>query len=282
MNEATCKTELTEIEARAALNEPATREMVRERINQLHRLMMVYEFGMEEVLTKLNILRNEFRLAHDYNPIEHVNSRLKSMHSLVRKAQRKGIPLEYERLRESMFDIAGVRLTCSFVSDIYRMRELLLAQTDLTLLDERDYIADPKPNGYKSLHLIIQVPVFLADGMERVPVEVQLRTVAMDFWASLEHKIYYKYEKEIPRHLTDALKLAADVAASLDTSMERIHLEVLGLENPVLDSDENLARGAGTSAVFGTGQGGNLGSDAEELLTAVLESLSLGDTEMSL
>lgn len=258
---------MNEKSAAQPIQNPSTRQAVRSRINQLHRLMMVYEFGMEEMLTKINILRSEFRLAHDYNPIEHVGSRLKSMHSLVKKAQRKGIPLEYEQLRQNMFDIAGVRLTCSFVSDIYRMRALLLAQTDLVLLEERDYIADPKANGYKSLHLILQVPVFLASGAEYVPVEVQLRTIAMDFWASLEHKIYYKYEKEVPRHLTDALKLAADVAGSLDTSMERIHQEVVQLDHA--ESSE--------PAEFGTGEGGSLGNDAEELLSAILESLAETD-----
>lgn len=274
MNETTRQAELSGSLGGLAADEAATRDAVRDRINQLHRLMMVYEFGMEEILTKINILRNEFRLAHDYNPIEHVSSRLKSMHSLVKKAQRKRIPLEYESLRQSMFDIAGVRLTCSFVSDIYRMRRLILAQTDLTLLDERDYIANPKPNGYKSLHLILQVPVFLAEGVEYVPVEVQLRTVAMDFWASLEHKIYYKYEKEVPRHLTDALKLAADVAASLDTSMERIHLEVLGLED---GHGEPAASRAEVSSALGADRGGNLGNDAEELLAAILESLTVDE-----
>nr|WP_265522252.1 GTP pyrophosphokinase family protein [Oerskovia sp. JB1-3-2] len=192
--------------------------------------MMTYKFGIDEVMTKITVLRDEFRHIHEYNPIEHAGSRLKSLESILAKARRKGVPLTPEGVRAQMFDIAGVRVTCSFVSDIYRVRDMLVGQRDLTVLEERDYIAHPKGNGYKSLHLIVQVPVFLSDRVEDVVVEIQLRTIAMDFWASLEHKIYYKYEREVPRHLTDALKLAADVAATLDTTMERIHDEVRDLD----------------------------------------------------
>lgn len=189
---------------------------------------MTYEFGIKEVMTKIEVLREELRLMHDDNPIEHVGSRLKSFDSIVAKVRRKGIDPTPEGVRANMLDIAGVRVTCSFVSDIYRVRDMLVRQRDLTVLEERDYIAHPKANGYKSLHLIVQVPVFLSDRVEDVIVEVQLRTIAMDFWASLEHKIYYKYDKDVPRHITDALKLAADVASTLDVTMERIRDEVVG------------------------------------------------------
>jgi putative GTP pyrophosphokinase len=210
-------------------------------VDEVRRLMMTYRFGMDEVMTKITILRDEFRHIHEYNPIEHIGARVKSFESIIAKATRKGIPLTPAGIRESMFDIAGVRVTCSFVSDIYRVRDMLVRQPDLTLLEERDYIADAKPNGYKSLHLIVRVPVFLSDRQEDVTVEIQLRTIAMDFWASLEHKIYYKYDKEVPRHLTDALKLAADVAATLDTTMERIHEEVRegDADAPVRSSTQN-------------------------------------------
>ncbi len=206
----------------AALNGSDVRALV----DNLRRLVLSYMFGIDEVMTKISILRDEFRYIHEYNPIEHVGSRLKSFDSILAKAQRKQIPLTPDDVRAQMFDIAGVRVTCSFVSDLYRVRDMLVAQADLTLLEERDYIARPKPNGYKSLHLIVRVPVFLSDRVENVAVEIQLRTIAMDFWASLEHKIYYKYDRTVPAHLTDSLKLAADVAWSLDTSMERIHDEV--------------------------------------------------------
>jgi putative GTP pyrophosphokinase len=217
---------------------------VRILMHELRRLMLVYKFGVDEVMTKISILRDEFRHIHEYNPIEHLGSRLKSFDSILAKARRKSIPLTPDGIRGAMFDIAGVRVTCSFVSDIYRVRDMLVGQKDLTLIEERDYIAHPKANGYKSLHLIVQIPVFLSDRVEDVIVEIQLRTIAMDFWASLEHKIYYKYGREVPRHLTDSLKLAADVASSLDSSMERIHDEVKAIsgEKEPAERQDSLLR----------------------------------------
>nr|WP_081829808.1 GTP pyrophosphokinase family protein [Paraoerskovia marina] len=193
----------------------------------MRRLLMTYRFGLDELMTKIVVLRDEFREIRDYNPIEHIGSRVKSIESIIGKAQRKGIPLTPDGLREGMFDIAGIRITCGFVSDITRVRDLLVGQSDLTLVEERDYITHGKPNGYKSLHLIFQVPVFLSDRVENVTVEVQIRTIAMDFWASLEHKIHYKYGHDVPKHLITELRLASDVASQLDRSMERIHDEVL-------------------------------------------------------
>ncbi|ROS73634.1 GTP pyrophosphokinase family protein [Cellulomonas sp. PhB143] len=201
-------------------------EAVADLVHEMRRLLMTYKFGIDEVMTKITVLRDEFRSIHDYNPIEHLGSRLKSLDSIVAKAQRKGIELTPDVLRSRMFDIAGVRITCGFVSDIDRVRDMLLGQADLTLLEERDYIREPKANGYKSLHLILEVPVYLSDRVEPVAVEVQLRTIAMDFWASLEHKIYYKFDRDVPEHILTDLKLAADVASQLDRSMERIHDEV--------------------------------------------------------
>jgi putative GTP pyrophosphokinase len=195
---------------------------------ELRQLMLLSKFAIDEVMTKVSILRDELFFSRGHNPIEHVSSRLKSPASIAEKAHRKGVPLTRDGLRDHVRDIAGVRVTCGFVSDIHRVRDMILRQRDLTVLEERDYIAAPKANGYKSLHLIVQVPVFLSDRVEDVVVEIQLRTIAMDFWASLEHKIYYKFDGEVPRHLTDSLKLAADVAWSLDTSMERIHDELHG------------------------------------------------------
>nr|WP_148220962.1 GTP pyrophosphokinase family protein [Xylanimonas cellulosilytica] len=195
-------------------------------MHDLRRMLLSYKFGIDEVMTKISILREEFRQIHDYNPIEHVGSRLKTFESILAKARRKDIPLTMQGIRGEMFDIAGVRVTCSFVSDIYRVRDMIIGQGDVTLVEERDYIAHPKPSGYKSLHLIVRIPVYLSDRVEDVLVEIQLRTIAMDFWASLEHKIFYKLGQTVPKHLSDSLKLAADVAWSLDTSMERIHEEV--------------------------------------------------------
>jgi putative GTP pyrophosphokinase len=129
-------------------------------------------------------------------------------------------------------DIAGVRITCSFVADAYRLFDLLTEQDDVRVLQVKDYIAEPKPNGYKSLHAIVEVPVFLSTGRIDVPVEVQFRTIAMDFWASLEHKIYYKYETRVPEQLLESLKDAADTAAELDERMERLHREIRGTAAP--------------------------------------------------
>jgi putative GTP pyrophosphokinase len=192
----------------------------------LRRLLLLSRFAIDEVMTKVAILRDELLFSAEHNPIEHVDARIKSPDSIVRKAERKGIPLTADAVRECLRDLAGVRVTCGFVSDIYRVRDMIVRQRDLTVLEERDYVARPKANGYRSLHLIAQVPVFLSDRCEDVVVEIQVRTIAMDTWASLEHKIYYKYDRDVPRHLVDSLKLAADVAWSLDTSMERIHDEV--------------------------------------------------------
>ncbi|WP_127795206.1 GTP pyrophosphokinase family protein [Agromyces sp. LHK192] len=196
--------------------------------DETERFMLRYKFGMDEVITKLSILREEFNQAHDYNPIEHVSSRLKSLDSVIAKLQRKGIEPSFESITERVTDIAGVRVTCSFVSDAYRIFELLTAQPDVTVLRVKDYIASPKANGYQSLHAIIEVPVFLSTGAHPVAVEVQIRTIAMDFWASLEHKIYYKYDRQVPDSLLDQLTDAARTASELDERMETLHRRVHG------------------------------------------------------
>ena len=213
-------------------------EQIYNRISKIRHLLMTREFGQQEILTKIDILRSEFQYSHDYNPIEHVSSRVKSLESIIDKAQRKGIPFTAEDIGANILDIAGIRLTCSFVSDTYTMRDLLLAQNDLTLIRERDYIKDPKPNGYQSLHLIIEVPVFLAEGPERVPVEIQLRTVAMDFWASLEHKIAYKFEGKAPDYLERELKSCADMVDMLDAKMFSLNQSILETRRAQEDEPE--------------------------------------------
>lgn len=201
---------------------------LREMRDGLQRFLMEYRFGLQEIETKIGILRDEFLLTHDYNPIEHVSSRVKSPDSLVEKVQRKGIDPDFGSIRRRITDIAGVRITCSFVADVYRLFDLLTEQDDVRLIQVKDYIAAPKPNGYKSLHAIVEVPVFLSTGRIDVPVEVQFRTIAMDFWASLEHKIYYKYATRVPDELLESLKDAAETAAELDERMERLHGEIRG------------------------------------------------------
>ncbi len=193
------------------------------------RFMMRHRFGMEEVVTKLTILRDEFALMHETNPIENVTSRLKSPDSLAEKMQRKGTEPTFASMRETITDIAGVRVTCSFVSDVHKVFELLTNQADLEVVDVRDYIATPKANGYRSLHTLLEVPVYLSDGAVPVTVEVQFRTIAMDFWASLEHKIHYKYRGLVPDDLQERLREAADSAHALDARMELLHDEVKNL-----------------------------------------------------
>ncbi|NNG17985.1 GTP pyrophosphokinase family protein [Naumannella sp. ID2617S] len=195
---------------------------------RLGRFLLGYQSGIEEVSTKLRILEQEFQHVHEYNPIEHVASRLKKPESVLAKARRLSCPPHLEALREQITDIAGVRVVCSFVRDVYEVAEMLCNQPDVTVLRRKDYIAHPKPNGYRSLHVIVQIPVFFSAEVVHVPVEVQFRTIAMDFWASLEHKIYYKYEREVPGELLAGLHDAAETAARLDADMERLHLEVHG------------------------------------------------------
>ncbi|MEX0152834.1 MULTISPECIES: GTP pyrophosphokinase [Microbacterium] len=196
--------------------------------DEFQRFLMEYRFGLAEVETKISILREEFQEMHAYNPIEHVSSRVKSPDSLVDKVRRKGVEPDFASIRASITDIAGIRITCSFVADAYRLFDLLTQQDDISVRDVKDYIATPKANGYKSLHVIVEVPVFLSTGRVHVPVEVQFRTIAMDFWASLEHKIYYKYDRLVPDELLAQLKDAADTAAELDARMERLHREIRG------------------------------------------------------
>jgi len=208
---------------------------------EIMRFGLRYKFALEEIGTKVRILQEEFRLIHDYNPIEHVSTRVKTAKSIINKAQRKNLPLRLDVIGEHIRDIAGIRIVCSFVSDIYRISEMILAQSDIEVVEVKDYIRNPKSNGYRSLHLILKIPVFMSDRMERVYVEMQIRTIAMDFWASLEHKIYYKYNKQVPAHLTRQLKEAADIVAELDRRMERLNEEINILkENDAADNAGDL------------------------------------------
>ena len=185
------------------------------------------------------MLQREFTHTDSYSPIESVSTRLKSMESLVRKARKRDCR-HLDDVRARVTDIAGIRVICSFTHDVYRVRDLLLAQDDVTLLEQKDYVAHPKPNGYRSLHLIVEVPIFLSTGPQPVPVEVQLRTIAMDFWASLEHKIYYKYDGDVPAHLLSELTTAAHTASRLDADMERLHHEISALRAANSADDDHV------------------------------------------
>ncbi len=208
---------------------------------ELTRFMMSYKFALEEMNTKINILEQEFQYIHDYNPIEHISSRLKTPESIVNKIYRKNYDLSLSGIKENIKDIAGIRITCSFLSDIYQISEMIQNQKDIHVVECKDYIKEPKSNGYQSLHLIVKIPVFMSDRQEDILVEIQIRTIAMDFWASLEHKIYYKYKKEIPEQLTKELKEAAISAAELDRKMEKLHNEITDLKE-IEDTREELTQ----------------------------------------
>jgi putative GTP pyrophosphokinase len=205
---------------------------------QLTEFQLHYKFGMDEILTKINVLREEFEHTRDYSPIEHVNYRLKSLDRILDKVQRYGCEPTLEHIRHSIRDIAGIRITCSFVSDAYWVAEMLCSQPDIRVVEVKDYIRDPKPNGYQSLHVILQVPVFLSNRTEFVYTEVQIRTVAMDFWASLEHKIYYTYEGEVPDDILDELRDAAEKATELDHQMAEIRDRVSSLRKQAPESGQ--------------------------------------------
>lgn len=187
-------------------------------------LMSYYQCAIMEVETKFKVLNEEFSLEYDRNPIESIKTRVKSMDSLVKKIKRKNIPLTLTGIEEGIKDIAGVRVICSFPDDIYMLADCLLKQDDVVLVEKKDYIQNPKPSGYRSLHLIIEVPIFLQNEKRMVTVEVQLRTIAMDFWASLEHKLRYK--KDIPedqaKYLEAEMQDCAKVSAALDERMQNV------------------------------------------------------------
>lgn len=189
-------------------------------------LLLVHKFAAEEVYLKLQILDEEFRSIHDYNPIEHIKYRVKKPNSIIDKLQRRGYEPTIENARKYIYDIAGIRIICAFTADIYKVYELIKNQDDLEVVEIKDYIASPKENGYMSLHVHVEVPVFLSSGAVKIRIEIQIRTIAMDFWASLEHKIYYKYRNQAPEHITRRLKICADMITTLDSRMLQIKEEI--------------------------------------------------------
>lgn len=190
------------------------------------RMQLIYDAGLREINTKLETLNNEFKIKHQYNPIEHMTSRLKSPESIAKKLRHSGRDITVENIVRYINDVAGIRVICSFTSDIYRIAKMISEQSDVTVLKIKDYIKNPKPNGYKSYHMIVSVPVFLADTMVNTKVEIQIRTIAMDFWASLEHKMYYKFEGNAPENIRRELKECADLVAFLDQKMLAINEEI--------------------------------------------------------
>ena len=194
--------------------------------DEWNRALLLYDSVLREINTKLEILNNEFKQAHQYNPIEHITSRIKSPESIARKIRKKGLELTVENIVKYVNDVAGVRIICSFTSDIYRIASSISNQDDVTVLSVKDYIANPKPNGYMSYHMIVSIPIFLTNDVIDTKVEIQIRTIAMDFWASLEHKIYYKFEGKAPAGIKDELKECANIISFLDEKMLSINESV--------------------------------------------------------
>ncbi len=192
--------------------------------------MLDYNSALKQIETKLNILNDEFQHIHRYNPIEHIKARIKTPESIVKKLRRYGLEFTLNNMEEAVNDIAGVRITCSFTSDIFRLADMIRDQKDIRVLSTKDYITTPKPSGYRSYHMIVSVPVYFSDRIKEVKVEIQIRTVAMDFWASLEHKINYKFEGNAPQHIKDELIECSEMIANLDAKMLSLNEEILEIE----------------------------------------------------
>lgn len=199
-------------------------EHFKDGIHEYRTLMAYYNCAIMEIETKFNVLNAEFSLQHDSNPIETIKTRLKSPESILDKLKKKNLPISSKSIEENIFDVAGVRVVCSFIDDIYMLADCLLQQDDVTLIERKDYIENPKENGYRSLHLIIETPIFLQNEKRMMKVEVQLRTIAMDFWASLEHQLRYKKDLDevLAQKLANELKFCADESAELDSKMQSV------------------------------------------------------------
>lgn len=190
---------------------------------QFEELMMMYNSAIREVRTKLEVLNDEFQVRRSHNPISYIKFRVKKPASILEKLQRRGFPVSLQSIEENLHDVAGIRVICNYVQDIYMVADMLTSQNDITLIQVKDYIANPKPNGYRSLHLVLEIPVFFSDGCKPMKVEVQIRTIAMDFWATLEHHLKYKTEGPVPEEIAQELKACSDVIADTDCRMQNIY-----------------------------------------------------------
>ena len=209
-------------------------------------MILLYDSAIKEVTTKLEILNNEFKLSEQYNPIEHISSRMKSPESIARKLRHREKEMTISNIMKYVNDVAGVRIICSFTSDIYRIASAIASQNDIEIVKIKDYIKNPKSNGYMSYHMIVKIPIFLSEQVVKTKVEIQIRTIAMDFWASLEHKIYYKFEGNAPQGIQAELKECADIVAFLDQKMLTLndyvkdYAERATVETDVLLGDEDV------------------------------------------
>ncbi len=198
------------------------------------RLTLMYTAALNQIETRIESINNEYKTLHKYNPIEHISARIKSKESINKKLMKKGLDLNYENMVKTINDIAGIRIICSFIPDIFKVVELFENMQDITILKKKDYVTTPKESGYSSYHLIIAVPVSLSVGTVAVKVEVQIRTMAMDFWASLEHKINYKYDKQVPKGIKKELKECAKMTQKLDKRMSHLGRNLMEDEKQII------------------------------------------------
>ncbi len=208
---------------------PKNQEKLAEAFMEFMQLCHLYESAIEVVKTYLGILDSEFNMKFQRNPIHNIESRLKSAESIMNKLQKKGLAITPDNARKNLLDIAGIRVTCSFISDIYVLAEMLTHRDDFVVIKQKDYIKHPKPSGYRSYHLIINVPVYLAAQKKYAPVEIQIRTLAMDFWASIEHQLKYKPSTAITPEISEELRICAEQIAETDMQMQKIYSEINNL-----------------------------------------------------
>lgn len=214
----------------SAVNAPGIIEIPESFLNeaqQFQQIMMMYSCAIREVKTKLEVLNDDLAIRNQRNPIQMIKSRVKRPRSILDKLQRRGHPLTVRSISEHLYDVAGIRVICSFIDDIYDVAEMLARQDDVEVLMVKDYIRCPKVNGYRSYHMIIEIPVFFSDRKEKMRVEVQIRTMAMDFWASLEHKIYYKFEGNAPKYISQDLRECSGIVSMLDAKMLQLNEAIL-------------------------------------------------------
>ena len=199
-------------------------------INSWEEIILVYSSALKQINTKIEVLNDEFQHVHRYNPIEHIKSRVKTPESIVKKLKRHGLESTIENMVKYVNDIAGIRIICSFSSDIHRIADMIADQSDIKVIRVKDFTQTPKPSGYRSYHMVVTVPVYLSDRIVDTKVEIQIRTVAMDFWASLEHKIQYKFEGEAPARINEELMECAQMVSELDDKMLSLNEEIMRIE----------------------------------------------------
>lgn len=209
-----------------------------EGIDSWNSVMLTYNAALKQMETKIEILNEEFLHVHQYNPIEYVKTRIKTPESIVKKLKRYGYETSIQNMVKYCNDIAGVRIVCSFTSDIYRLADIIGRQNDITVISIKDYMKNPKESGYKSYHMIVSVPVFLSDRQVDVKVEIQIRTIAMDFWASLEHKIYYKFEGNAPDYISRDLRECSEIVSNLDAKMLHLNEAIMKAKQEALEERE--------------------------------------------